>query len=477
MHENSSAGAAPARSARPRLLARFLLIPAAALLPLALAAPGHAESLAAALTRAYLNNPQIAAERARLRATDEGVAKAKSGWRPQVFANGSVAVGHKKTTPTPGFGQDYNSEQVSITLTQPIFNGFKTVEGVKQAKAAVRAGRQNLLAVEQKVLLDAATAYMNVVRDRQILNLRQRNISVLREQLQATLARFKVGEITKTDVSQSRAALAQARSAAAQARARLAASRAQYEQAVGHAPGRLRFPRHCPKLPRSLKAALARAGRLNPNILAAAYNAQAARHGVEVAFGDLLPTVSLQAQLSASRNKAERFAPVKTRDARIMGTLSIPLYQGGAVYASVRQARHKANAAQLGVMVARRAVHQQVYSAWNNVVASRQVISAATAQVAAARLAYEGVRQEYKVGSRTTLDVLNARQTLLDARVSLVSARAAEMTAAYSLLAAIGDLTAYRLHLRAAAYDPARHYRLVKSKLFGTRDRYAAPRR
>ena len=429
-----------------------------------------AESLNAALGRAYLNNPQIAAERAALRATDEGVAKAKSGWRPQVFANGSVAVGHKKVTPLPGFGQNYDSENVSITLTQPVFNGFKTVEGVRRAKAAVRAGRQNLLAVEQKVLLSAASAYLNVVRDRKILHLRQRNITVLREQLKATKARFKVGEITRTDVSQSRAALAKARADAAQARAQLAASQAAYAQAVGHKPGRLRFPRHCPRLPRSLRAALARAGRLNPGILAAAYNAQAARHGIKVAYGDLLPSLSVQAQLSASRNKAEGFAPNRTRDARIMGMVSVPLYQGGLVHASVREARHKAQAARLGIMVARRNVRQQVVSAWNNLVAARQVISATRARVSAARLALDGVRQEYKVGSRTTLDVLNARQTLLDAQVALASARTAEMTAAYSLLAAIGELTAHRLHLRVAVYDPTRHYLRAKSQLFGTRD-------
>ncbi len=452
---------------RMRRLAVASLAGMAALFP-SLAA--QAESLSAALTRAYLNNPQIAAERASLRAVDEGVAKAKSGWRPQVFAKGSLAVGHKKTTPMPGFGQNYDSESVSITLTQPVFNGFKTVEGVKRAKAAVRAGRQNLLAVEQKVLLDAAVAYLNVVRDRQILALRQRNIAVLREQLKATEARFKVGEITRTDVSQSRAAVAKARADAAQARAQLAASEAAYAQAVGHKPGKLYFPRHCPKHPRSLRAALGRAGRLNPSILAASYNAQAARHGVKVAFGDLLPSVSLQAQLSASRNKAEGFAASKTRDARIMGSISIPLYQGGLVYSSVREARHKANAARLGVLVARRAVRRQVVAAWNNLVAARQVIAATRARVKAARLALDGVRQEYKVGSRTTLDVLNSRQELLDARVASVSARAAEMTAAYSLLAAIGDLTAYRLRLKAAAYDPARHYRMVKSRLFGTHD-------
>ena len=429
-----------------------------------------AESLTAALSSAYRNNPEIAAQRANLRATDEGVAKAKSGWRPKVIANGSATVGTSKKTPTPGRALDYDSENISITLSQPVFDGFKTKFGVKAAKAQVKAGQQNLLAVEQKVLLDAATAYMNVVRDREILRLRARNIKVLQEQLQSTKARFKVGEITRTDVSQARAALAKARADHAQAKAQLAASRAAYEKVVGHVPGRLRFPRHCPKVPRSLSSALARAGRINPSILAAAYNEKAARHNIEAVYGDLLPSVALQAQLSASRNKTEGLPVSKTRDARITASVTIPLYQGGFVHASVREARHKAEAARLSVMVARRAVRQQVVSAWNSLQAARRVISAAQAGVAAAKLALDGVQQEYKVGSRTTLDVLNARQTLLDTRVSLISARAAEMTAAYSLLAAIGELTAWNLGLKVAAYDPTRHYRAVKSRWWGTRE-------
>lgn len=436
---------------------------------LAAAVPASAETLMQALSSAYGNNPDIAAERARLKATDEGVAKAKSGWRPSVFANGTAKTGVSKTTPLPGSSKSYDYESVSITLTQPVFNGFKTVESVRSAKAAVRAGRQNLLAVEQQVLLDAATAYMNVVRDREILRLRARNITVLKEQLQSTIARYKVGEVTKTDVSQARAALAQARSDYAQAKAQLAATIAAYEKVVGHKPGRLKFPRSCPKLPLGLKDALARASRINPNILAAAYSQKAAEHNVKAVFGDLLPSVSIQASLSASRNKVEDSNSTKTRDASIMGTISIPIYQGGFVHASVREARHKAEAARLSVAVARRAVRQQVVSAWNNLIAARQVISAARAQVTASRRAYEGVREEYKAGSRTTLDVLNAQQTLLNARVSLVSARAAEMTAAFSLLAAIGELTAWRLGLKVAAYDPTEHYKAVKSKLFGTR--------
>ncbi len=440
------------------------------LLPAAMVA--HAETLRSALSQAYMNNPDIAAERARLRATDESVAKAKAGWRPQVSVSGTATWGHSHSSPaspTRGRGWDYNQQNVTISLNQPLFDGFKTLESVRQAKAGVKAGQQNLLAVEQKVLLDAANAYMNVVRDRQIVRLRRRNIQVLKEQLDATRARFAVGEVTKTDVQQAKAALAKARSDYAQAKAQLAASVAAYERVVGHKPGRLGFPRQLPRLPRTLQAALMRAERLNPSILAASYNARAAEHAIRVALADLYPKLSLSASFTASRNKNEGEVPVKTRDARIMGTLTIPLYQGGLVHASVREARHKAEAARLGEMSARQEVRKQVISAWNNLIAARQVIAAASAQVRAAKLAYEGVKEEYKVGSRTTLDVLNARQTLLDARVALVTARAAEIQAAYGLLAAIGELTATRLGLAVAAYDPAEHYKAVKNMWFGTR--------
>jgi TolC family type I secretion outer membrane protein len=452
--------------ARPRAGAVLL----AASLLVFTGAAASAETLRQALSRAYMNNPDIAAERARLRATDEGVAKAKSGWRPQVSVSGTATLGHTHTSPASpalGRGWDYNQQSVTITLNQPVFNGFKTVESVRQAKAGVQAGRQNLLAVEQQVLLDATMAYMDVVRDREIVRLRRRNIQVLKEQLAATQARFKVGEVTKTDVQQARAALAKARSDYAQAKAQLAASRANYERVVGHMPGRLRFPKRLPRLPRTLQAALARAERLNPGILAAAYNARAAEHAIKVALADLYPQLSLSASFTASRSKNEGQQATRSRDARIMGTLTIPIYQGGMVHASVREARHKAEAARLGEMSARQEVRKQVISAWNNLIAARQVIAAASAQVRAAKLAYEGVKEEYKVGSRTTLDVLNARQTLLDARVALISARTAEVQAAYGLLAAIGELTATRLGLAVAAYDPAAHYQAVKDKWFG----------
>ena len=430
-----------------------------------------AESLRAALSDAYRNNPKLMAARAGLRATDEGVAKVRSGWLPKVNASGRLTAGRKKVTPLPGKVQKYTNEQLAITLQQPIFDGLKTYYGVAAAKAQVKAGQQNLFATEQEVLLDAVMAYMNVVRDREIVRLRKKNVKVFREQLRATQDRFKVGDVTRTDVSQAEAALAGARAQLAQAEAALAESRAAYEEVIGHKPNGVGFPRHLPRfMPRTLTEALRRAARKNPQVLAAAYGEEAARHAVEVAFGDLLPKLNLQAQWSYNRYKEKSKLPVKTRDANIGLSLTVPLFNGGYNHAAVREARHKAEQAAQQVAVARRAVEKAVVQAWFNLQAARRLIAAASAQVKAAELAYKGVREEYKAGSRTTLDVLNARQALNNARVELVKARAAKVSSAYALLAATGDLTARRLHLAAAPYDPKRHYKRANMKFFGTRD-------
>ena len=229
----------------------------------------NAETLAEAMASAYSGNPTLRAERARQRATDEATPQALSGWRPTVEAAASAGVVDTKTKPIPGNTRTTNPADISITLTQPVFRGFKTVKGVKQAEATVEAGRQNLLAVEQQTLFDTVTAYMNVIRDRRVLQLRQRNVKTLQEQLRSTQERFNVGEVTKTDVSQAQAQLALSQSAVAAAKSNLASSIANYDRLVGHAPGTLKYPR-LPKLPNSLQSATALAEKINPNILSAA---------------------------------------------------------------------------------------------------------------------------------------------------------------------------------------------------------------
>src|SRR4029079_15283982 len=256
----------------------------------------NAETLNADLVHAYAANPTWGAERARQRATDEQTAQALSGWRPRIDAGADVAVQKTDTDPNPSgtqTGTTYPAD-FSITLTEPVFRGFKTVKGVKRAEATVEAGPQNLLAVEQQKLFDAVQAYMKVIRDRRILMLRQRNVKVLQEQLRSSQERFNVGEVTRTDVAQSRARLSLSQSTVAEAKSNLAASIATYTKVVGHAPGSLKYPK-LPKLPRSLDGGAGLAKKINPNVLAAAFVSEAARHNVEVVKGDLLPSVNLQA--------------------------------------------------------------------------------------------------------------------------------------------------------------------------------------
>jgi TolC family type I secretion outer membrane protein len=427
-----------------------------------------AESLYDAMARAYMGNPTLRAARAEQRATDESVAQAMSGWRPTVTANAAIGRQHTDTVPA-GSSTEIESTttpgSLSISLAQPVFRGFKTVNGVKAAKAAVAAGQQGLLATEQNVLFQVVSAYMDVVRYRSVVGLRAKNVSVLQEQLRAAQARFNVGEVTRTDVAQARARVAAAQAAQTGSEARLAAAVASYAKLVGAAPGSLTYPK-LPRLPKSLDAALSTASETNPGILAAALVEEAAVHQVEVAKGDLLPTIALKADASAS--DALNLKGGEQRSASIMGVISVPLYDGGYTYSKVRAAKQTASQKRIQVIEANRAVREGVSVAWNSVFAARQMISAAGSQISAARLALEGVRQEYAAGSRTTLDVLNAQAELYDAQISLVNAQHDEVVAAYQLVANMGHLTADHLGLRVDIYDPNGNYSRVRKKAFGT---------
>ena len=423
----------------------------------------YAESLASALKSAYLNNPGLRADRARQRGVDENVSQALSGWRPTVIANGDAGVqwsnssGLKKTRTDPaGF---------SITLSQPLFRGFKTVSGTRQAEAVVKAGEQQLLTTEQTVLLDAATAYMDVIRDQKIAALRRRNVSFLASQLSASKARFAVGEITRTDVAQSRARLASSRAELAVARSNYAASVASYVRVIGHNPSKLRFPRVSRNVPSSLRSALVIASQTSPNILAAAFNLEAAQQNIKVVKGDLLPTLSLQAQYSLRSDPTSTIR--RTGTGVIQGVLSVPLYQGGRVYSQVRQAKQQASERQLLILDTRRRVRQNVVSTWNAFIASRETISSIRAQVSANSLALSGVRQEALVGTRTTLDILDAKRELVNSQVTLASAQRNKIIAGYQLIAAIGRMTARRLRLSVQIHDPGINARRVRDKLFG----------
>jgi outer membrane protein len=422
-----------------------------------------AETLIEAMVSAYSGNPTLQAERARQRGTDELVPQALSGWRPTVNTEGSI--GNVWSYSSGVSGSENDPKSVAIGLSQPIFRGFKTINGTKAAEANVEAGKQSLLAIEQDILFQAIQAYMNVIRDRQIVGLRQQNVGVLQKQLTAADERFKVGEITRTDVAQSRARVSGAQSSVASANATLAASVANYINVVGHKPGSLKYPRLA-KLPRNLEAAQAAAMEINPNILAAAYVEEASNYNIDVVKGDLLPSASFDASASFNDNPADGTS--RSESARIEGVLTIPIYEAGRVYSSVREAKHVASQRRLEVIQAGRSVRESVSISWNNLAAAREIIRSAKEQVSAAQLALDGVRQEYFVGSRTTLDVLDAETEVVNARISLVSAERDQIVAAYQILGSIGRLTARDLSLPVEYYDADENYLNVRGKWFGT---------
>ncbi len=439
---------------------KFVILSSVVGAPL-LASQAVAETLDQALVAAFQGNPSLRADRARQRGTDEGVPQALAGWRPTINANGSA--GYQNSGVSPGGSFTTNPTSLSITLSQPIFRGFATVEGTAAAEATVKAGRQQLLATEESVLFSAVEAYMNVVRDRELLSIRQSNVAILRKQLKAAKDRFSAGVITKTDVAQAQASLDGAVGAVAGQRAQLQASEANYVQIIGHAPGRLGYG-GAARVPVSLDAALDAAQEINPNILAAAQLEDASEHQVGVVKAGLLPTVSVQASQTWSGQPSSAVNSAST--SLIQGVVSVPIYEGGKVYSGVRQAQETVSQNKLKVIGAVRSVREGVVDAWNSLASSGQSIASARSQVAASRLALNGVEQEYQVGSRSTIDVLNAEAALLTAQLTLATAVHDRMVASYQVLSAIGQLTADHLRL-GVSYDPRLHYDSVRNKWIG----------
>ena len=438
--------------------------------------PVFGETLQDALVAAYNSNPTLLAERARLRATDEGVSQAVAGWRPTVTVTADYGVNETRSqfsrsffgtnlatsTTSKTYTRDYSA---SLTATQPLFRGFQTVNSTKQAKAEVREGRALLWSVEQQVLLDAITAYVDVIRDEATLALNLNNGEVLGRQLEAAQDRFRVGEITRTDVAQSEARLSLARSNITRAEATLAATRARYEAVIGQAPGSLVEPPVLPPLPGSLEDAISAAVDNNPGLVAAKENEDAAKHNVDVTKGALLPTAQVRAQFNTNEEIPRKNTQRQTYN--VAAELTVPIYQSGAEYSRIRQPKHAYNQPRIQGAETRRDIVQSVTTSYENLLAARSTIVSGREQVRANEIAFEGVQQEAQVGSRTTLDVLDAEQELLDSREALIRAERDEQVAAYQLLASIGELTAANLGLPVDLYDPEEHYRAVNTKWIG----------
>ncbi|MBC7103361.1 MAG: TolC family outer membrane protein [Parvibaculum sp.] len=457
------------KSSRTTSLTRLLALAlgTTALTGLLAVTPASADSLTDALAAAYQTNPTLQAQRAQLRATDEGVPQALSGWRPTVQAQGTYGATHTDTTLNTGATAKGDIEPYtgSVTLSQNVFAGGRTVNATDQAEYGVLAGRESLMSVEQATLFNAVQAYMDVIRDQSVVELNRNNVDVLQRQLEATTDRFRVGELTRTDTAQAEARLSLAKSNLTAAEAQLTASRAFYERVVGQMPGTLERPPVVAGLPETEEDARSVAEKNNPALQSARYAEQANREAISVAKGALLPTVDIQAQYQYGRDPSLTVRDVE--ESSILGVLTIPLYQAGVEYSQVREAKELHNRSRLQVAAAMREVDEAVRNAWNQLLSSRASIVSNQEGVNASAIALEGVRQESEVGARTTLDVLNAEQEYLNARVSLVSAERDLAVAEYGLLAAMGFLTARNLELPVDYYDPAVNYGEVRNKWIG----------
>ncbi len=438
-----------------------------ALAALLAAQPSSAQTLEEALARAYQTNPQLDAGRAELKATNELVPQALSGYRPTVEATGSIGR-QQRDVRSRGQSGDALSQprSVGVEVTQPLYRGGQTVASVRTAEARVQAQRANLLSIEQEVLLDVATAYLDVVRDQSVVDLTTNNETVLRRQLDAARDRFRVGEITRTDVSQAEARVARANADRIQAEGTLRASRAAYQRVVGDVPGKLAAPRARIALPASLDETVMIAQGNNPAVVAQEFVEEAARHTVDRIEGERWPQVGLSAGVTRGWDQGQQIDRSDT--ASVTANVRIPLYQGGLVEARAREAKYDASRARIEIETARRQASENAIRAWEALATARAAIESRRSQVRAAEIALEGVRQEAQVGARTTLDTLNAEQELLDARVTLVRAERDETVAAFQVLAATGQLNARQLGLPVEYFDVETDYNRTRGQWWGT---------
>ena len=440
-----------------------------------------ADTLPWALTQAYQNNPQINAQRAAVRATDETVPTALSGYRPRVSATASATEQYldtttKSTNPFSGvttFSTTAGSQPVGTygaTVTQNLFNGYVTASRTRQAESQVSAARETLRTTEQTVLLNAATAYMNLLRDTAILDLQRRNIEVLQEQQRQVRDRFNVGEVTRTDVAQSESRLAAGRSSMLTAESNLTTARAFYRQVIGVDPGKLAPGTPVDRLsPADLARAIVEARARHPSVTTAMFNIDAAVLQVKISEGALYPTLNLVGTAQKTHGSTSSLTTVGTLSAAVGGQLTVPLYQGGSEYSAIRQAKETLGQRRVDLDTARDQAQQVLVQAWGQLQAAKAQILSTQAQVDASEIALNGVREEARVGQRTTLDVLNAQQELVNARVAMVTAQRDRVVASYTVLAAAGRLSPQVLGLSVAIYDPAVHYHQVRDNWIGVR--------
>ncbi len=424
----------------------------------------QAETLEEALAYTYVANPTILSQRAYLRSVYEKITQSLSGYKPTLSGNASYGYSYTRSKSSPVFEEE-ESMPVSfgVSAVQPVFSGFGTSASVKAAKAQFEAERANLKNVEQSSLLSAVVAYTDVIRALAVLKLNQNNENVLYRQLEYTQDRFRVGELTKTDVAQAEARHAGAVAARISAQGDLKVAYAAYQKVIGKMPDRI-FEPEVPsaKLPQTLNDALEIALKANPNVQSAKMQAKSAQSAIEVAQADYYPSVEIQASYQNMRAGAHGsadfgFGTVETGRARgedtsVMLVMDVPLYRAGNTVSKVRESKYIAGQARININSVKRDVIRETTQAWENYQSTKASLASLEEQVKASSLALEGVRYEEQAGTRTILDVLNAEQELLDARVSVVTAKKNLIDASYQLIASMGLMTPSGLGLDIARY-------------------------
>jgi outer membrane protein len=436
-------------------------------------APALGDTIEAALVRSYQNNPQLNAQRALVRSTDENVPQALSGYRPKVAV--TVSAGYQYTDAlSSAFGAttDFHGAQTPLSagasVTQTLYNGNQTATKTRAAESQVSGAREGLRVLEQTVLLSAATIYMDYLRDAAIVEVQRSNTRVLEQTLKQTQDRFNVGEVTRTDVAQSEAQLAAGRTQQLTAESNLTTTRSNFRRIIGNEPEGLapgspvdRF------LPKTLPSAVELSLIENPNVTAAMYGIDVSFLQVKVNEGALLPTVTAQAQVQ------EQYQPAITTPkqffASAIAQVNVPIYQGGAEYSLIRQSKETLAQQRLNLELTRDQTRANTVTAWGQLVAGKAQVASAQSQVTASEIALNGVREEAKAGQRTTLDILNAQQALVNARVALVTAQHDRVVASYAVLNSVGRLSPQVLKLATNVYDPSVHYHQVRDSWVGVR--------
>jgi outer membrane protein len=427
-----------------------------------------AETLDQALIEAYQNNPNLAAQRSRLKAVDEQVSQALAKWRPTVTLSGLYGGKKINRKTSTGSKNDYTNQpqSVGIEISQTVFRGYRTQAEMERAENRVMATRAGLIITEQEILSEVIKSYLSVLRDTAVLELRENNVEVITQQLNATRDRFEVGDLTRTDFAQAESRLARALADRASAKADLLKSRASYLNVVGHEPQKLVQPKLPNNLPITRQEIIDSALINNPRVISALFNEKAARSNIDLIKGQLLPTVRIDA--SISRKEDVVGSGVTDTASEITARFSVPLYQSGAVHSGIREAKQIASQRVSEVALRKRDAARIARESWENYRVAKARITSFKSAVRAQEVAFEGVKQEAKVGSRTILDVLDAEQELMDTLVNLVSAKRNLVVSGYSLLSATGQLTVKGLSLNVDIYDPSRNLRFVIDKLYGS---------